>query len=640
VSTDRTSKLRPYIVRGTALLLILAAFLLARPAGPGEAEQQRIAESYRFTALPIDLPPDLPMQQTRQVHPDYERIQAWISSVGAGVALTDLDGDGLSNDLCYVDPRVDRAIVAAAPTDPQRRYPAFALDLQGLYDDDSVAPMGCLPVDANTDGRMDLVVYYWGRTPTLHLAAGGEMTAENFRAQELLPGLEERWNTNAAVTADFDGDGRLDLLFGNYFPDGSPVLDADGEGEVTMQHSMSRAYNAGTNRLLLGTGDDEALFRDASDALDEEMSNGWALALGAADLDGDLLPEVYIANDFGPDRLLHNRSTPGEPRFAVVTGERTLTTPRSKVLGRDSFKGMGIDFGDINRDGHLDMVVSNITEEYALQESNFVWTSTGSPGDLAEGRAPFVDRSEDYGLARSGWGWDARMADLDNDGHTEVVQAVGFVAGEVNRWPEIQELALSNDELLAHPESWPALGPGTDLSGDGGVKFFARDGGEGVFAEVSDLVGLGETTVSRGIALGDADGDGRLDIAVANQWAAPVFYRNDSPDPGSFLTLRLVRPAGHGTTPAVGATARVDVPGQHPRIGHVDGGSGHSGKRGHEIHLGLGDHPADTPLDVTVAWRDDRGRTHEETVRLTPGSHTILLTETAATVPSETGSDS
>lgn len=97
-----------------------------------------------------------------------------------------------------------------------------------------------------------------------------------------------------------------------------------------------------------------------------EACHGWTLALGAAHLDGDGLPEVYISNDLGPDRLLHNRSKPGELRFALLEGERGFTTPRSRVLGRDSFKGMGIDFGDVNGDGRLDMYVSNLASPYSL----------------------------------------------------------------------------------------------------------------------------------------------------------------------------------------------------------------------------------------------------------------------------------
>ena len=74
------------------------------------------------------------------------------------------------------------------------------------------------------------------------------------------------------------------------------------------------------------------------------MTNGWTLALAARDLNGDLLPELYIANDFGPDRLMVNISRPGKPSFKLAEGRRDWLTPRSSVLGQDSFKGMGADF--------------------------------------------------------------------------------------------------------------------------------------------------------------------------------------------------------------------------------------------------------------------------------------------------------
>jgi hypothetical protein len=138
-----------------------------------------------------------------------------------------------------------------------------------------------------------------------------------------------------------------------------------------MQHSMSRAYNAGQSRILLwqnatAGSDPTVQFKEVKDYVvgspeqKEMITHGWTLAVATADLDGDFLPEIYFANDFGPDRLLHNRSHPGELRFAPLEGTKSLTTPNSKVVGRDSFKGMGVDFGDLNGDGILDILVSNI----------------------------------------------------------------------------------------------------------------------------------------------------------------------------------------------------------------------------------------------------------------------------------------
>src|SRR5207302_807362 len=141
----------------------------------------------------------------------------------------------------------------------------------------------------------------------------------------------EIWNTNTATLTDLDGDGHLDIVVGNYFPDGVRILDPNATGDAPMQHSMSRAYNGGRNRLLLWTGAEAGdrptvRFRDASDALSGDALTGWTHAVGAADLDRDGLPELFIVNDFGPDRLFHNESTLGRVVLREVSGRRTWTT--------------------------------------------------------------------------------------------------------------------------------------------------------------------------------------------------------------------------------------------------------------------------------------------------------------------------
>jgi hypothetical protein len=515
--------------------------------------------------------------------------------------------------------------------------------------------MGCLPGDLNEDGLMDVLVYYWGRTPVAFLRRGGldaaighPMRGESFAPRELVTG-GERWFTNAATLADLDGDGHIDLVVGNYFPDGARILDAKATGESPMQRSMSRALNSGRKHLLLWAGaregrEPDVQFREAEGALDEPVLYGWTLALGAADLDGDLLPELYIANDFGPDRLLHNRSRPGVPRFAALEGRKTFTTPSSKVLGRDSFKGMGVDFGDMDGDGRLDIYVSNIAAEFALLESHFAFLNTGDSGVMKDGVAPFVDRGEAVGLSRSGWGWEARLADFDNDGTLEAIQAVGFVKGDVNRWPELQELAMGNDELLVDPESWPRFAPGDDLSGNLRNPFFVR-GADGRFWDVAADLGLSEPGVSRGIATADVDGDGRLDYAVANQWAPSSFYRNlgrrkDRAGENAFLGLHLRLPLRPGVAtqartghpgpdllgrPAIGAQASLTLPDGRRLVGRVDGGSGHSGKRSTDLHFGLGPLSADATLVVELRWRDPDGSVRGESLTLSPGWHTVQL---------------
>jgi len=636
---------RPRSARLAGLALILCFYGFMHLPGITVARRPEMAPRLHFSRSALPELQGYQQKSVRAVSPSLEHISAWISSVGASVALNDLDGDGLPNDLCYVDVRIDQAVVAPVP-DTGQRYEPFALTPGQLRYDHTMAPMGCLPGDLNEDGLTDILVYYWGRTPIAFLRLPNSYVRNSsYVPQEIVAG-DERWFTNAATRADVDGDGHVDLIIGNYFQDGAHILDPGYRGTESMQHSMSRAYNGGKNRLLLWAGSaggdgPSVQFKDASDALDNEVAHGWTLAVGAADLDGDLLPEVYFANDFGPDRLLHNLSTPGRAKFAILNGVKGLTTPNSKTLGRDSFKGMGVDFGDLNGDGWLDMFVSNITVEFALEESNFAWISTGEVDKMREGIAPYVDRSEQLGLSRGGWGWESRLADFDNDGILEAVQATGFIRGSVNRWPELHEVATGNDELLSDPVSWPYIKPGDDLSGHQPNPFFVR-AQDGRYYDASRQLGLDEPYVTRGIATADVNGDGKLDFAIGNQWETSYFLQNQSPDSGAFLGLHVLLPvdsqttsetieyighprAGAAGTPAVGASAVVYLPDGRRLVGQVDGGNGHSGKRSADLHFGLGSLSPETQLQVDLAWRDRGGQQHRKTLSLRPGWHTVLL---------------
>ncbi len=668
--TENSGSRSGFLKRAATGLCALAAigglYGFARLPKLSDGERATLARRFSFAASEIPLPPGAgPERYVRPVHPSFEGIASWISSVGAGVALADLDADGLPNDLCSVDPRVDRTIVEPAP-ETGARYAPFFLDALTLpYDPSTMAPMGCLPGDFNEDGRRDLLVYYWGRTPIVFLrrapgsaaAPGGEgpPSRESFEAVEAVapaPGATpERWYTNALSSADVDGDGHLDLIVGNYFQDGSRVIDPRAGGRESMQSSMSRGMNGGRNRLLLfvaGAGGESptVAFSDVAGAFADPVALGWTLALGAVDLDGDMLPEIYFANDFGPDRLLHNRSTPGRPRFALLEGKKGFTTPTSKVLGHDSFKGMGIDFADLNGDGRPDIYVSNIAAEWALQESHFVWLSEGDPARMKDGVAPYRDASEPLGLSRSNWGWDARFADFDNDGVPEALQATGFVAGETNRWPEMHELAIGNDNMLANPYNWLNLKSGDDLSGHHPTPFFVRadSGGKhrhgGRYFDLGKEVGNGDVQVSRGIAIADVDGDGRLDYAVANQWQPSRFYRNRAPAAGRFLALDLVLPGASDSgapgpgSPAIGARVSVETPEGRRLVADVDGGTGHSGKRDPGLHFGLGAVAKDARLAVDIAWRDRAGKLAHRRLELKPGRHRIVLDSGAATAAS------
>ena len=376
-----------------AILLAVLAYSLARIPGLPPGEERALASRFHFekSELPrlASIPASAYGRSIRNVNPSLQRINGWISSVGAAVAIADLDGDGLPNDLVYVDPRVDKVIVAPvpgterAPSRHGKSYQPFALD-SPLVDPNTMAPMGAVCGDFNEDGQMDILVYYWGRSPIIFFrkSAGPLRSADDFRAVPLQAG-NERWFTNAVVLTDLDGDGHLDLVIGNYFEDGAEILDARSAVPQHMQEGMPRSFNGGTKHFFLGLGSaggQGSCFAETT-PLDENgnaypphrgsdgkmhpnaLFTGWTLAMGAQDLNGDGLPELYIGNDFGPDRLFENFSAPGSIRLKSITGKKTIGMPNSRVLGNDSFKGMGVEFADLNGDGVPDILVSDIADQ-------------------------------------------------------------------------------------------------------------------------------------------------------------------------------------------------------------------------------------------------------------------------------------
>ena len=257
---------------------------------------------------------------------------------------------------------------------------------------------------------------------------------------------------------------------------------------------------------------------------------------------------------------------------------------------------------------------------------------------MKQGIAPFDDHSEDLGLSRSGWGWDAKFGDFDNSGNVQLVQTTGFCkgnAGNYSGWPWLHELATANDQLLKNPKFWFRCEAGDSLSTHSTLAFFARDE-QGYFWDIGRDLGFTEGEIGRGVSTADVDGSGRLSFAVANQFGPSFFYRNECPTVGTFVGVRPILPLSPNhvdrislvdgrpdmiskARPAVGAQAILHLPDGHLVKAQVDGGNGHAGRRTPELHFGVGNIPKDTMLKMDFTWRDGDGILHTSTCDVQTG---------------------
>ena len=232
------------------------------------------------------------------------------------------------------------------------------------------------------------------------------------------------------------------------------------------------------------------------------------------------------------------------------------------------------------------------------------------------------------------------MADFNINGTLEIVQGTGFFRGDVNQWPEFQELSFSSNQVMPRVGWWPDFSYGCDVGGSQPNPFFVKS--NGYYHDVSQhITGMDNVNLGPGIATADIEGDGDLDLIISNQWGASYLYVNQCQDCSSnFLGLRLVNPVvpikgrfqhreglADKTFPskaAIGATALLRKPDGTEVIAQVDGGSGHTGQRSSQIHFGLGKHDG-TTLEVEIRWLDQGGLLQIQEFKLSPGWHTIYL---------------
>jgi len=542
----------------------------------------------------------------QEVDPRIRHIAKWILSVGDAVAVADVDGDGLQ-DLFFTYPLKDARDRAALYRNRGNfrfeRVPLPALD---RYADPRAhgLPSGALFLDYDNDGDQDLLVLTgWGRPVLLRnrLVEDGRLAFED-ATHEL--GLDTYTISVTANALDLDRDGRLDIVIGNAM---SPQLLAYSPPRPFNIFKLPAAESAGDRRMFdfmhrtwhdAANGGGVMLFLQRGPRFErqDERALGiadrrWTIAIGAGDLDGDGWPDLYLANDFGPDQLLLNR---GGKHFEAVRGR----VPGS--MGRDTYKGMNATFADFDGDGRLDIYVSNVHEKLQA-EGSLLWMNKGGK-DAANWRDEAVGRNA---LNERRFGWGAAAGDLDRDGRIDIVQANGMVdnaydpihSGCPDYWYWNDKIALTHPDVHGLADRWADL-RGRCIFPREMDRVYLNRGQR--FVDVAAKVGWTKPGNSRGIALVDLDNDGTLDAVVTHQFAPASIYRNEAA-PRGWLGLALEGNGKSCNRDAIGtrvALRAAGLPGEQLREVHAANGFAAQGDR--RLLFGLG--AAQGPAEVAIHW--------------------------------------
>jgi hypothetical protein len=480
-------------------------------------------------------------------------------TMGPGVAFLDYDNDGW----------MDIFMVNSGPSDfYQPKTPLknalYKNNRDGTFTDVTdkagVAGgkefgMGCAIADYDNDGHADILVTAYGRCTLYHNNGDGTFTDVTDKAGVAAPG----WTTSA-VWFDYDNDGRLDLFLCSFveFSLKSNVFCGDNKLGKRF-YCIPRVFKPTPSLLFHNNGD--GTFTEVSKGTDIQRAMGKALGVVATDINDDGLADLFVANDTVQNFLFVNRGKGKweEIALAAEVGFSVNGTARS---------GMGVDAADFNGDGRQDLFVANVDQEMFSLYQN-------------QGKEYFADVAGPHGIAQatrllSGWG--LKLFDYDNDGLVDLFLANGHPDDMIENYS--QQVRYKEPLLLFH--------------NDGKKLANVSDKGGPVFEK---------TFPARGLAVGDYDNDGRVDVLVGNNGGPPVLLKNHTGAGNHWLGLDL-----RGTTcnrDAVGATIAWSAGGTVRRRYKSNGGSYLSSHDMREV-LGIG---TATKCDfVEITWPQPSGR--------------------------------
>ncbi len=486
-------------------------------------------------------------------------------SIGSGGGFLDYDDDG---DLdIYLLNGAWRSPSGSGVSQPKNRL--FRQDADGSFTDvtessglgDVGYGMGLAVGDIDNDGDVDVYVTNAGPDALYRNERNG-----TFREITDSAGVDNpAWGASAAFF-DFDLDGFLDLYVTNYVANDPAHTCMDEAGRA--EYCGPMAFPGVPDVLYRNRGD--GTFEDVSVASGIATGRARGLGVVTADFDRDGWPDVYVANDSDPNRLWLNQRNATFRDAAPVLGAGV------NALGRPE-AGMGIAIGDLDADRDLDLFVTHLR-----RESNTLYRNTGKYGFQDE-----TSRSRLHVPSLPYTGFGTGFLDFDHDGDLDIT----VVNGRVNRGPRLRE--------TKGPSSW------WDLYAEPNSLY--ENTGDGTFEDVGASVpALSEhVATSRGLAFGDVDNDGDIDLLVTSTGERARLLRNNN-ETGHWLIVKAVDPDLKRS--AIGAEITLWMPGA-TRYAAVTSTYSFLSANDSRVHFGLGE--AASVDSLRIRWPDGTETVHQ-----------------------------
>ncbi|WP_090170457.1 VCBS repeat-containing protein [Neolewinella agarilytica] len=585
----------PVSIRSFLPLLCLFTLLRCSDAAPATAPEKADAEMLFTLLTTSETGVDFENRLTEGPNTNILMYEYFYN--GGGVAAGDLNGDG-KTDLYFTANMAENKLYL---NDGALSF-RDVTTLSGAGGRPGPWKTGVTMADVNADGKLDLYLCYSGALPAAKRANQLFINQGNdpdgvplFKDEAAAYGLASTAFSNQLYFFDYDQDGDLDGLLLNHNPKSLPILNPVKTKQLLGQPDPERGLRLYRN--------DGGKFRDVTEKAGingSALSYGLGLAISDLDNDGD--PDFYVSNDYEvPDYLYYNN------------GDGTFTDRLGQQMGHTSHFSMGSDIGDVNNDGHPDILTldmlpaDNRRSKLLMADDNrskldlnlangFHHQTMRNMLQINRGDGSFAEIGRLAGVSMTDWSWSALLADFNNDGWQDLHVTNGYLKDYTNmdfiKYMEdfvAERGRLQRADLRGLLEKMPA----SDVN-----NYSFGNRGDGTFTDQTKAWGLARPSNSNGAVYADLDDDGDLDLVVSNLDQSAFIYRNNGKG-NHYLKVRLEGAGGN----LAGIGARVEI-----RAGGVTQTREQFPNRGYlssvepELHFGLGD--AAQVQSLLVRWPD------------------------------------